>query len=243
MRARSLVATWLSFGCISALLACSGAAPPGHSGEGDGDGGPCVETAMCASHAHFDKDACRCVADTYADPGICGQGMHWDSVTCSCQKDACGGACAVGYHLDPASCTCVRDEDAGPAGCFVPGYGQCPYNTVCVTGHCPDGQPIGCECFANGGVACSSCVVHIDGGPPPPKDGGPPWDASPPPPPPPQGCYLPGYGFCPPYTTCNTGYCPDGKTPISCYCQGDGNAYCTGACPPAPPPHQDAGSH
>lgn len=261
MRARSLFATLFSFGCLGALVACSGNAGSGGHVTCDhivdcaagsvwdeaqcecvaeqNDGGPCVDNADCAQGTHWDRTACACVADKCADPGICGQGMRWDYVACSCQPNVCTGDCAVGYHLDPNGCTCEPDADGGPNACFIPGYGECAYGTTCVTGYCPDGQPTTCECFPNG-VACSSCVGPFDGGPPP-IDGGP-YDAPPPPPPdsaPTQGCYLPGYGYCPPFTTCNVGYCPDGITPISCFCQGDGNAYCTGACPP----YADAGGH
>jgi hypothetical protein len=261
MRARSLVATLFSFGFLGALFACSG--NPGSSSHGactargdcasagmvwdestcscvvppEYDG--CARGGVCAAGTHWDAASCDCVTDHCADPGICGQGMHWDFSACSCQPN--------GSNVDSGP-----RVDSGPGACFIPGYGECPQGTSCVIGKCADSQPIVCECFPSGGVGCSSCVGPIDGGPPDPYDGGPPdpydgpypYDAPPPPPydsGPLQGCYLPGHGYCPPLTTCTIGYCPDGVTPISCFCQGDGNSYCTGGCPP-PPPYPDAGS-
>jgi len=50
----------------------------------------------------------------------------------------------------------------------------------------------------------------------------------------PEGCNLPGYGLCARGTSCVVGRCPDGS-PVSCFCNNEGQPLCTGACPPPPP--------
>jgi hypothetical protein len=193
----------------------------------------------CRQGSHFDEAACQCVPDDNKqcpDPGICGDGMYWSTTECACLPvdvpPTCEGICPNGETLDPKTCACITTPPPPPS-CTIPGYGTCKFGQPCVLGICPDGTSQTCSCLAKGGWACTTCD-DFDAGPPPIYDAGPPiYDAG-------ASCMLAGYGECPSQTSCVLGYCPDGVTPISCFCD-DGNAYCTGACPPPYP--IDAASH
>jgi hypothetical protein len=193
-----------------------------------------VAGADCRQGFHFDEPSCQCVPDDNnqcPDPGICGDGMYWDTKQCACLPigvpPTCRPvSCPIGSTFDPMTCACISAVPPPQSSCTIPGYGTCKFGQSCVVGVCPGGVEQTCSCLAKGGWACTTCD-DFDAGPPPIYDAG-------------ASCFLAGYGECPSQTSCVLGYCPDGVTPISCFCD-DGNAYCTGACPPPYP--IDAASH
>lgn len=237
----AMFAAALAFGLVAACSAGSGGTKVTPVDAGP-DSDPPVCGGDCVRGTHLDPKTCACVPDNpaCADPGICGPGLAWDFVACACEPTTvCAGTpCPIGTEWDPKLCQCIT-LDGGPRACFIPGYGECGYGQTCVVGYCSDSSPITCYCDPYGNVSCGgACPPQVDGGPPPPPppppyDGGPPDSG-------PIGCWLPGYGYCPPYTSCITGYCPDNVTPVSCFCEGNGVSQCTGACPPGPP-HTDGG--
>lgn len=218
----------------------------------------CPDPGICGSGLQWDTSQCRCVPAGQCQPIPCTPPNEWNQSECMCTDIApppdagfgctmpngqfCGAGQTCSYQASPGctlQCECSSESqlacsdlcispppppsDAGPGYCNLPNGGLCGAGMTCVIGICADGSEQVCQCDSSGQyLSCSVCGIGVDAGPPPP----------PPPPPPPSGCYLPGGGYCEPFTTCVIGYCPDGMTPISCYCEGNGNSQCTGACPP-----------
>ena len=119
--------------------------------------------------------------------------------------------CQSGYALSP-SCSCDPCPNTCPIG-EMPGL-ACSDCTACTT-TCPAGF--------NYGPSCSCVPDGVDAGPPP--DSG---DAG-------VSCLVEGYTTCAPDSWCPLGTCPNGTTQYGCYCDHDGNATCSLACPvPAP---------
>ncbi len=231
---------------LGLAVACS-SAPSGQGQQPTPDSGPSTCGGDCQAGTHLVDQGggnCSCVPDNpnCADPGICGQGLHWDFVACSCQPDNkphCDPTpCPFGSEWDPYKCACIGEGGPPPPACFIPGYGECYFGQTCVVAYCPDSSPLTCYCDPQRGAVCGGTCPSPpppwDGGPPPPWDAGPPppWDAGPQPDSGPSGCWLPGAGYCPAYTSCFSGYCPDNVTPIFCYCEGNGVSQCAGACSP-----------
>ena len=137
----------------------------------------------------------------------------------------CGGDCPAGTHLvaQNETCSCVPDDPQ----CGDPGICGRGMHWDFVACSCqPDGQCPAQPCPKGTTWDPRSCTCIGDDPPPP-------------------ACFIPGYGDCYYGQTCVIGRCGDG-TPISCYCDSQGEARCGGSCPiypdgGPPPPPPDSG--
>ncbi len=63
----------------------------------------CVQNALCAKNAHFDKNACKCVPNFCVQNALCAVNGHWDSILCECVANGptCKTlTCAQGSHCE-----------------------------------------------------------------------------------------------------------------------------------------------
>jgi hypothetical protein len=115
---------------------------------------------MCPFGDVWDPTRCRCVPSAAGCPisanGVCPEGQSCVIGTC---PDGTPESCYCDYNNVLTCQLCAPVPEAGPdaGGCFIPGYGFCPFLTSCWTGTCGNGISVSCYCLSSSQYECGTC--------------------------------------------------------------------------------------